>query len=46
MFLFPPETHVMYLLEPLAYSKAVRSSIVLLNQSLDRTRTLHKIGSR
>lgn len=35
MFLFSPETHVMYLLEPLAYSKAVRSSIALLNQSLD-----------
>lgn len=37
MFLFSPETHVMYLLEPLAYSKAGRSFVALLNQSLDRS---------
>ena len=37
MFLFSPETYVMYLLEPLAYSKAGRSPIALLDQSLDRS---------
>lgn len=37
MILFSPAIHVMYLLEPLAYSKAVRSSIALLDQSLDRS---------
>jgi hypothetical protein len=46
MILFSPAIHVMYLLEPLAYSKAVRSSIALFNQSLDRKRAPYKIGSR